>query len=99
MSTVRNNIDLIEKEHIPMLKFGKEDVLQDPNARSIRYYNLNRAAILGNAYRNKAAITFRTDKGDVKCVQTTVWTYDDRFVLLKSGTFLPLKSILKVENC
>lgn len=98
MNATKTNIDLIDKEHIPSLKFGKEDVLQDANARSIRYYNLNRAAILGNAYRNKAAITFRTEKGDIKCVNTTVWTYDDRFVLLKSGTFLPLKSILKVEN-
>ena len=54
---------------------------------------------VGNAYRNKAIITFCTDDGDVKQVETTVWCYDDKFVLLKSGTFLPLKSILKIENC
>jgi hypothetical protein len=89
---------LIEKEHIPMLHFGQEDVLKDPSARSIRHYEANRATILGNAYRNKATITFCTDDGDVKKVETTVWCYDDKFVLLKSGTFLPLKSILKIEN-
>lgn len=82
-----------------MLHFGQEDVLKDPTARSIRSYEANRATILGNAYRNKAIITFRTHDGEVKQVETTVWFYDDKFVLLKSGTFLPLKSILKIENC
>lgn len=82
-----------------MLQFGNEDVLKDPQARSRRRYDVNRASILGNAYRNKAIITFCTETGETKKVETTVWFYDDRFVLLKSGTFLPLKSILKVENC
>lgn len=82
-----------------MLHFSQEDVLKDPAARSIRYYEANRATILGNVYHNKALITFCTDDGDVKQVETTIWSYDDKFVLLKSGTFLPLKSILKIENC
>ena len=89
---------MIEKENIPMLHFSQDDVLKDPAARSIRHYEANRATILGNAYRNKAIITFCTEDGDVKQVETTVWCYDDRFVLLKSGTFLPLKSILKIET-
>ncbi|TXK28397.1 hypothetical protein FVR03_20875 [Pontibacter qinzhouensis] len=91
--------NLIEKERISTLHFSKEDVLKDPNARSRRSYDINRATILGNAYRNKAAITFRTDEGELKTVETTVWANDDKFVMLKAGTFLPLKSIVKVENC
>lgn len=81
-----------------MLHFGNDDVLKDPSARSRRYYDVNRAAILGNAYRNKARITFCTDAGEIKCVETTIWAYDDKFVLLKSGTFLPLKSIYQIDN-
>lgn len=81
-----------------MLHFGQEDVLKDPNARSIRYYEANRATILGNTYHNKSLITFCTEDGDVKQVETTVWCYDDKFVLLKSGMFLPLKSIIKIET-
>ncbi|MBD1397891.1 hypothetical protein H9Q13_12005 [Pontibacter sp. JH31] len=99
MKRTEKRANLIQKEHIPMLHFGQEDVLKDPTARSIRHYEANRATILGNAYRNKALITFCTDDGEVKQVETTVWCYDDNFVLLKSGTFLPLKSILKIENC
>jgi hypothetical protein len=98
MQMKEKRVNQIEKEHIPMLRFGQEDVLQDPTARSLRSYEANRAAILGNAYHNKAIITFCTDDGDIKQVQTTVWFYDDKFVLLKSGMFLPLKSILKIEN-
>ena len=91
--------NLIEKENIAALQFSKEDVLQDPGARSRRYYDINRATILGNAFRNKTAIPFCTEQGEVKKVETTVWANDDRFVLLKAGTFLPLQSIMKVENC
>ncbi|MFT2010586.1 hypothetical protein ACMA1I_18060 [Pontibacter sp. 13R65] len=91
--------NLIEKERIPTLHFSKEDVLKDAMARSRRNYDINRATILGNAFRNKAAITFCTDQGEIKKVETTVWASDDKFVLLKAGTFLPLHSILKVENC
>jgi hypothetical protein len=90
--------NLIDKEHIPMLHFGQEDVLKDPQERSRRHYEANRATILGNAYRNKAIITFCTDDGEIKKVETTVWCYDDKFLLLKSGAFLPLKSVLKIEN-
>ncbi|MCP2042060.1 hypothetical protein [Pontibacter sp. HSC-36F09] len=98
MKRTEKRASLIEKEHIPMLRFGQDDVLKDPAARSVRNYEANRATILGNAYRNKAIITFCTADGDVKRVETTVWCYDDKFVLLKSGTFLPLNSILKIEN-
>lgn len=96
---LEKRVVMIDKETIPMLRFGQEDVLKDPTARSRRYYDINRAAILGNAYQNKASITFCTDKGDVKCVETTVWAYDDKFVLLKYGTFIPLKSILQIDHC
>ena len=94
-----NTVRPIEKERIPYLKFGKTDVLQDPNDRSTRYYHVNRASILGNAYHNKVAITFQTEQGEMRKVETTIWAFDDRFVLLKSGSYLPLRSILKIENC
>jgi hypothetical protein len=98
MKRTQKRASLIDKERIPMLHFSHEDVLKDPTARSIRHYEANRATILGNAYHNKATITFCTNDGDVKKVETTVWCYDDQFVLLKAGTFLPLKSILKIQN-
>jgi len=88
----------IEKEHIPTLRFGSDDVLKDPSKRNRRSYEANRATILGNAFHNKARITFCTDKGDINCVETTVWAHDDQFLLLKSGAFLPMKCIYKIDN-
>lgn len=99
MQDTKNNTQLISKERISTLKFSKNDVLQDADAKSRRYYAANRATILGNTYRNKSMITFKTASGEIKCVEAALWGFDKDFVLLKSGMFLPLCAILEINYC
>lgn len=97
MKTLTKPAPMIEKEEIPGLHFRPEDVLSDPGERLKRRWELNRAATLGNAYRGKVEITFRTAEGEDKRVETTVWTADDKFITLKAGCSIPLGAIVNVE--
>jgi hypothetical protein len=97
MNKVVNNPPFIAKEEIPGLHFRTEDVLTDPAKRLKRLWELNRAATLGNTYRGKVEITFRTAEGEDKRVETTVWTADDKYITLKAGCSIPLGSIVNVE--
>ncbi|AKD03513.1 hypothetical protein POKO110462_06140 [Pontibacter korlensis] len=99
MQKQQNNTKLISKERIPTLKFSKKDVLQDSSEKSRRYDDANRATILSNTNRNKSMITFKTASGEKKCVEATLWGLDKDFVLLRSGMFLPLRSILEINYC
>ena len=97
MKTLTTLAPMIEKEEIPGLRFRSEDVLSDPGERLKRHWELNRAATLGNAYHGKVEITFRTADGEDKRVDTTVWTVDDKYITLKAGCSIPLRSIVNVE--
>ncbi|WP_266204398.1 hypothetical protein [Pontibacter kalidii] len=99
MLNQKKDTQLINKERIPTLKFSKKDVLQDPDAKSRRYYAANRATILSNTFRTKSMITFKTETGEKKRVEAALWGLDKDFVLLKSGMFLPLRSILEINYC
>ncbi|WP_439881711.1 hypothetical protein ACSX1A_00860 [Pontibacter sp. MBLB2868] len=88
---------LVEKEEIPSFHFGKDDVLKDPEARKKRMWDLNRASMLGNAYRGKVEITFKTLEGLLKRVDTTVWAVDDMYMTLKAGCAIPIASIIGIE--
>ncbi|MCX2738881.1 hypothetical protein [Pontibacter anaerobius] len=99
MLNQKTDTQLINKDRISTLKFSKTDVLQDSEAKSRRYYAANRATILSNTYRNKSMITFKTASGEKKCVEAALWGFDKDFVLLRSGMFLPLRSILEINYC
>lgn len=99
MQQQTTNTARIQKERIPTLRFSKQDVLKDASARSRRYYDANRATILSNVYKNKSIITFITASGEKKCVEAALWGLDKDFVLLKSGMFLPLRSIVEINYC
>ncbi|MBC3539932.1 hypothetical protein ACFSC6_04935 [Rufibacter sediminis] len=88
---------LIEKEHIPQLHFGHEDVLQDKDARVKRQHDLERASRLGNGYQGKVEITFQVASGEILRMQTTIWQADKEFTAIKSGVTMPTTSILGVE--
>ncbi|OKL39417.1 hypothetical protein [Pontibacter flavimaris] len=97
METYVNTIPMLEKEQIPSLRFGRNDVLTDPENRKKRMWDLNRATSLGNVYRGKVEITFQTDDGELHRVDTTVWAVDDRFMTLKAGCAIPVTSIVGIE--
>ncbi|WP_205503665.1 hypothetical protein [Rufibacter psychrotolerans] len=88
---------LIEKEIIPQLQFGQEDVLPDKESKVRRQHDLERASRLGNGYQGKVELSFQVVTGDVLRVQTTIWQVDKEFTTIKSGVTLPTRSILGVE--
>ena len=97
METYVNTIPMLEKEQIPSLHFGPNDVLTDPEARKKRMWDLNRATSLGNVYQGKVEITFQTADGKQHRVDTTVWAVDEKFMTLKAGCSIPVTSIIGIE--
>lgn len=98
MENVLNAIQIpyIEKELIKDLVFINEEVLVSEDERVLRKSQLQKAMFLGNISKGKSKITFVTNEG-FKKVETTVWSADDVEVLLKSGTFIPVHAIYKVD--
>ncbi|AMM51505.1 hypothetical protein TH61_10430 [Rufibacter sp. DG15C] len=97
MEKTAPHFPLIEKETIPELQFGQEDVWADKESQKRRMHDLERASRLGNGYQGKVELTFQVANGDIKRVQTTIWQVDQEYVTLKSGVTLPLKAVLGVE--
>jgi hypothetical protein len=98
METVMNpnSIPYVEKEQIGTLVFATKEVLQNEEEKQLRKSQLEQAMVLGNASKGKSKITFVTNEG-MKKVETTVWSADDLEVELKSGTFIPVHAIYKVD--
>jgi hypothetical protein len=87
---------LIQKEELAGLRFADEPQITDQAQQQQLQHDLNRALILGNLYRGKVTITFRTSRQEVKRVRTTVWAVTEKYVLLKGNLFLPNKAIVEV---
>jgi hypothetical protein len=86
----------IEKEDLPRLSFPKEPVhLSDEHRRELDA-KLDRARKLGNTDHNKCRILFKDSTG-LKYVETTVWSFDDRNILVKYGHSIPLPRVLDVQ--
>lgn len=58
---------------------------------------LKYAVRLGNEFKGKSVITFETTQGP-RTVETTVWSVTDKYVGLKSGTNIPLESIIDIHH-
>jgi hypothetical protein len=54
------------------------------------------AVRLGNEFKGKTTITFETSEG-ARTVETTVWSLTDKYIVLKSGTTIPMNSITEVH--
>ncbi len=88
-------IELIAKEDISKYHFVHSEVLSTAEERRLRYANLSKAMILGNAHKGKVKIVFETEEG-IKAVETTIWSTDENEVLLKGGINIPMQSIREV---
>lgn len=88
--------NLIEKENITRLAFGNTDVLLDDQLKKQRTRKLKRAEQLGNAYKSKAKILFKSLEGIFK-VETTVWATTEQYVSLKGGVLIPIHCIKGVD--
>jgi hypothetical protein len=83
-------IETVEKETIPTIQFGRDDVLAGNQADSER----RRADALGNAYHGKLDIFFKNAEGKTLRVQTSVWGAHPEYLTLKAGIMLPLRAVL-----
>lgn len=87
---------LVQKEEISKLHFPKEDVLKTIEEQKELKASIERAMKLGNNYKGKVKIVFEDDCG-VKAVETTIWGFTDKNVLLKQTTLIPIRRILEIR--
>lgn len=90
-----HDIELIQKEEISKYHFVHKEVLDTPEERRVRFANLSKAMILGNAHKSKVKIVFETEEGS-KAVETTIWSTDENEITLKGGINIPMQSIREV---
>ena len=84
--------ELIAKEQVQDYKFldaPKDEVSLEANKS-------NGAVRLGNEFKSKAYITFQTDQGPKK-IETTVWSVTDKYLQIKNGVLIPLKSLMDIQ--
>lgn len=86
------NVELIPKENILNYSFlnapiDKIHVQKDKLVNSVR---------LGNEFKSKSYITFQTDQGPKK-IETTVWNVTDKYLQIKSGVLIPIKSLIDIQ--
>jgi len=86
------DVELIEKEEVVNFKFleaPKEEV-------HVQKEKLINAERLGNEFKSKAYITFQTDQGPKK-IETTVWSVTEKYLQIKNGVLIPLKSLIDIQ--
>ena len=87
----------IEKEKIKEYNFSKEEIHTDIKRIKRRTANIHRAVRLGNLFKNKVKIFFRTEEHDLYFVETTIWGAGKDYIELKGAITLPIKSIEKID--
>jgi hypothetical protein len=87
--------EIVDKEHIAILKFPQSDVLSDDEEIKTRLGEINRALSLGNLEHSKLKIYFE-DSESKKVVDTTVWGVTDKNVILNQGVLIPIHRIHKL---
>src|SRR5690606_6151368 len=93
--TPTTHVKFIEKEQIKFLQFPKEDVLYQMKDKVNRIESLMRALTLGILEREKVKIIFVDNEG-FKKVETTIWGFTDKEVILKQGTIIPVARVYNV---
>lgn len=86
---------LVDKEIIGSLRFPNDEILNSPDLKEQREYDLERAASLGTD-RVKMKILFEDENG-LKQVETTVWAVTKDRVVLKHGVTIPIKRIHEIK--
>jgi len=87
---------VVTKEDIPRLKIPNKEVLINPEDIRRRTIDLNNAMKLGNNEHNKVKLIFQSEEG-IMMVETTVWEVTQNYVILKSNTHVPIRSVHQVE--
>jgi len=91
------NTNCIQKEQLGLFKFSQTEVLFGEWEKIYRKFSIQRAERLGNAFKGKVRIIFRTHDNETKVVDTTIWAASDDHVSIKGGQSIPVRAILGVE--
>jgi hypothetical protein len=91
-----SDYQFIEKNKIENLNFPKEDVLNSPEEIKLREHTLIKSMSLGNRYKHKVKIFFK-DINNKRYTETTIWYADTKYITIKGGIALPVRSIYKIE--
>lgn len=85
-------VELIDKENLYQYK-----IIEASTDHSLELQSkLKNALRLGNEFKSKTSITFMTQEGP-KRIETTVWSLTDKYLQIKGGILLPLKSLITIE--
>jgi len=95
-TTIQDTTPLIEKESIVEFSFPKGDVLETEEKRDERQARIEKGMHLGNASKGKVKIIFEDVEG-MKKVETTIWGFTDKNVILKKTTIIPIRRIHEVK--
>jgi hypothetical protein len=92
-----NSAQIIPKEQLTQFRFSSSEVLRGDWEKVYRLFSLRRAERLGNNFKGKVRITFRTFSNEIKSVDATVWSTTDEYVSVKGGMSIPVRAIMSVE--
>jgi len=95
-TTIKDATTLIEKESIVEFSFPKGDVLDTDEQKVEREARIKRGMRLGNSMKRKVKIIFEDVEG-MKKVETTIWGFTDKNVILKKTTIIPIRCIHEVK--
>ncbi|MGJ1203415.1 hypothetical protein [Sphingobacterium lactis] len=83
---------IIQKEEV-----DKYRIIPAEEDRSAHFASKLQGAVrLGNEFKSKTDIVFNTEDGP-KRIETTVWSLTDKYIQIKNGILIPLKSLIEVE--
>jgi hypothetical protein len=92
-----NSAQIIPKEQLGNYRFSSTEVLRGDWEKVYRLFSLRRAERLGNNFKGKVRIVFRTFSNEIKAVDATVWSATDEYVSVKGGMAIPVRAIMSVE--
>ena len=86
-----------DKSEIINIIFSNKEVLNTSEDHLNLGLDLAKALSLGNLHKQHVLITFKNDKSEILKTIVTVWAVTEKYVILKGGVSLPIKSIVKVD--
>jgi hypothetical protein len=96
-SAMESKLLELQLTQLPQVNFAQEEVLTSPEAIKERTAAIEKAVVLGNGYKSKVRIFFKTKMGEEMCVHTTIWSYGGRFIILKGEKTIPVHAITRIE--
>jgi hypothetical protein len=85
----------IDRQELLTVIFKNEGTMYAQEQLRSRDQKLYTAMLMGNHYENNVRIIFNTEDGENE-VLSRVWATTDKYVVLKGGMFIPIKSIIDV---